>query len=224
MAEVDVDVAEGNSTAVILLQKKQRVLAMLKHLNSETLRPNIADDSVQTQTLALALDKDIINTQVNQLQDVSNVLNSINQELVFQKQLDEYLSQLFTSISAMDVGDTETNLNKAHQLLSRINNLKQKSRTLSSYIKLVVNKYLFDKEFVHMFNRLDADALKSRKQRFLKLLETLLNNNILNSSGEQKFINLESLDDPLVRFLIVNRIVEVLPPNKIILKDLTFGL
>lgn len=208
----------------IALQKKQHILSLLKHLNSEPLRPAIADESSQTQTLALSLANDHIEAQIKDLLDPTSLITAINEELAFHQQLDLYIGLLLTPISELKSDNITTNLNKAHQLLTRINELKEKSRILSSYIKLVINQYLFNVEFSHVFNSLDEDALKSRKQRFLKLLETLLNNNILNINREKKFVTLQSLDDPLVRFLIVNRIVSVIPPNKIVLKDLSFNL
>ncbi|TID18158.1 hypothetical protein CANINC_003899 [Pichia inconspicua] len=216
--------ADAQENDLFILEKKQRILSLLKHLNSEHLRPIIAKESSKQQPVALTLAKQHIERQVEELSSVDNFLNTVENELKFYKQLDIYMEPLLTSMSTSESINNTTNLSKAHELLSRINQLKIKSRSLSSYIKLIVNKYLFDVEFSHIFNHLDDAGLKSRKQRFLKLLETLLNNNILSTSTDRKYVTLQSLDDPLVRFLIINKIVTVIPPNKIVLKDLSFNL
>lgn len=219
------ELEDAQADDVYILEKKQRILSMLKHLNSEPLRPIIANElSQQQQTVALTLTKRHIENQLEELASTRNVLNTIEDELKFYKQLDLYLGSLLTSMQRSENTNNTTNLAKAREFLSRINELKLKARLLSSYIKLIVNNYLFDVEFSHLFTNLDEAGLKSRKQRFLKLLETLLNNNILSNETDRKYVTLQSLDDPLVRFLIVNRIVSVIPPNKIVLKDLSFNL
>ena len=207
--------------------QKLRILALLRQLktvplksaSSKTVPASLANCQLRTQTRQLSntLSADVVASDLFICRSVSSMLDSL---LVA---LNTSLADLQSQPSFQQQPDEI----KASILLSKTEVLKTRARKLSSYIKVLVNDYLFGLEFSFLFKNLDEDFLKSRKQKFLKLLEVLLNNNILHPNSEHlTWVTLNSMDDPLVRFLLLNRIILVHPtiPNKIMLKDLSVDL
>jgi hypothetical protein len=208
--------------------QKIKILSLLQQLetiplsnpSSETIPSSIATTKIRNQSFQLSK---------------SSSLKTIVENLEFQKSLNNFLSISIDYLSNQ-LNDLKLNNNdysqsqfqsQSDELMIKINNLKLKTKNLSSYIKIIVNDYLFAKEFNYLFIKLDNESIKSRKQKFLKLLETLLNNNILHpNSSKKSYITLSSIDDPLIRFLILNRIIVVHPTiqNKVMLRDLSFNL
>ncbi|CAI8496535.1 hypothetical protein CAS74_004525 [Pichia kudriavzevii] len=199
--------------------QKFRILAMLKQMKTVPISTTISP----TISSSLALVKS------QQLEKSASIPfhDQLETQLEFQKGLAAQLDQLLDKLNRQLSNHVEDEIIDNDTLISKMDALKSKSKRLSSYIRLVVDEYLFDKEFVHLFSKLDDEAVKSRRQKFLRLLEALLNNNIVNpNSGEAKYITLQSIDDPLVRFLILNRLVVVHPKfqNKITLRDLSHDI
>lgn len=199
--------------------QKFRILAMLKQMKTVPISTTISP----TISSSLALVKS------QQLEKSASIPfhDQLETQLEFQKGLAAQLDQLLDKLNRQLSNHVEDEIIDNDTLISKMDALKSKSKRLSSYIRLVVDEYLFDKEFVHLFSKLDDEAVKSRRQKFLRLLESLLNNNIVNpNSGEAKYITLQSIDDPLVRFLILNRLVVVHPKfqNKITLRDLSHDI
>lgn len=199
--------------------QKFRILSMLKQMKTVPISTTISP----TISSSLALVKS------QQLEKSASIPfhDQLETQLEFQKGLAAQLDQLLDKLNRQLSNHVEDEIIDNDTLISKMDALKSKSKRLSSYIRLVVDEYLFDKEFVHLFSKLDDEAVKSRRQKFLRLLEALLNNNIVNpNSGEAKYITLQSIDDPLVRFLILNRLVVVHPKfqNKITLRDLSHDI
>lgn len=206
----------GNSN---IIKQKLRILALLKQLKTIPIKsPN-----------SKITPKSLINTQLRSQSSLAqqqgstySIKNDLKIHYSLSTILDNVINHTDGLISNINVEPTAS----SHYLL-KINSLKSNSRKLSSYIKVLVNDYLFTSEFQNTFKKLDNDSLKSRKQKFLKLLESLLNNNILNpNSNTSTWITLATVDDPLIRFLLLNRIISLHPtlPNKIMLKDLSVDL
>ncbi|ODQ44482.1 hypothetical protein PICMEDRAFT_18381 [Pichia membranifaciens NRRL Y-2026] len=207
--------------------QKLRVLALLRQLKTVPLK------SVSSKTVPASLANCQLRTQTRQL---SNTLSAdvVASDLFICRSIAAMLESLLAALNA-SIADLQSQPSfrqqpdeiKASILLSKTDALKARARKLSSYIKVLVNDYLFGLEFSFLFKNLDEDSLKSRKQKFLKLLEVLLNNNILHPNSEHPtWVTLNSMDDPLVRFLLLNRMILVHPtiPNKIKLKDLSVDL
>lgn len=208
-------------------EQKLRILALLRQLktvplkstSSTTTAASLANTQLRAQTLQLShpLSSDVIASQLFVNESISSMLDS----------LIESLNTALEELQSQPSFQQQPNEIKASALLVKTDALKERARTLSSYIKVLVNEYLFGLEFDFFFKDADEEFLKSRKQKFLKLLEVLLNNNILHPNSENPtWITLNSMDDPLVRFLLLNRIIVVHPtiPNKIMLKDLSVDL
>lgn len=201
----------------ILTYLKQLKLIPLINSNSKSISSSLANTDLKSQFLNLSnpLSCDLISNQLFIQSNLSNLFNNLLDNL------NNNINFNFNNIKKI------SNDEKLNLFLLKINNLKLNSRNLSSYIKILINDYLFNKEFSYLFSDFDHDSLKSRKQKFLKLLETLLNNNILNqNSSNPIWLTLSSIDDPLIRFLILNRLIKVHPtiPNKIRLNDLSVDL
>lgn len=222
--------SESKSESELTNQRAQklRILTYLKQLktiplskpSSKTIHISLANSQLREQSDNLLIENssDLISKQLEIQLSLSNILDELSDSLLNLNTETESKLPSFKSLSNDD---------KLSLLLNKINSLKSNSRKLSSYIKILINDYLFSKEFSYLFTDYDHDSLKSKKQNFLKLLETLLNNNILNpNSSNPSWISLSSMDDPLVRFLILNRLIIVHPtsPNKIMLKDLSVDL
>lgn len=202
----------------ILTYLKQLKLIPLLNSNSKSVNSSLANTDLKSQVLTLSnpFSSDLISNQLFIQSNLSNLFNNL---------LDSLNTNTNTKINTNH--ENISNNEKLNLLLLKINNLKLNSRNLSSYIKILINEYLFNKEFSYLFSNFDQESLKSRKQKFLKLLETLLNNNILNQNSPNPiWLTLSSMDDPLIRFLILNRLIKVHPtiPNKIRLNDLSVDL
>lgn len=186
------------------LLKKARILSLLQQLKSASTSSS-SSSSTPTPTTTPAIPSTAL----------------ITTTLTFKTHLHHYLSNVIIQLSRSNL--IPAPLSPALDFQS----LKLLTKKLSNYIKILINNYLFPIEFNHLFAGLDPHSLNSKKQKFLKLLQTLLNNNILNpNSLNPKYITISSLDDPLIRFLIVNKIIVVHPSNqnKIKLKDLSFNI
>lgn len=197
-----------------LIKQLKRVPLLSSNSNSKTLKRSLVtrQTSIQLAQLSKTHSVDRLSSQLSLQRSLSSSVDFVSESL------SHHLSSLLAAPQASSA---------PQQIVTRITNLKLKTRTLSAYIKLLVNDYLFDTEFVHLFQNSDPASIRSRKQRFLKLLESLLNNNILNPNSQtRKYLTLSSIDDPLIRFLIINKIILVSEtnPNQVALRDLSYDI
>ncbi|ESW97876.1 hypothetical protein KL918_003259 [Ogataea parapolymorpha] len=149
---------------------------------------------------------DMANTNV-----VFDILKTELEERI-QQEMDKK-QQLLSHTVGDDIKDAY--LQKQAKLVDRSTKLIEISK------KLIVD-YILRKEFEALFTE---EELDERKQKFLKLLEILLNNSI-TSTGNSKLLEVDNKDDPLIRYLILNNIIVADPknPNKIKLRDLATNL
>lgn len=221
-AQYNLSTSSSSSTSSSKHQKL-RILTLLKQIKTLPLKPTSSSKS----TLSTSLANTQLRLQFKNDRSYKLSSQSLSQELQIQLNISTILDSLISNLSSLPLESKITPDDKISLLLNRIDSLKSNSRKLSSYIKILVNDYLFNQELAHIFKNSDPEAIKSKKQKFLKLLEALLNNNILHpNSTTNHWLTLNSMDDPLVRFLIINRLITVHPtiPNKIMLKDLSVDL
>lgn len=130
--------------------------------------------------------------------------------------IDEYFKK---SIKDKEEERQNTTIQRQNdQLKEKIANLRARCSKLTEYTKLIVTDYLIDKEFI-VFE--GEEKLQRKSDRFLQLLEILLNNALVSEPGKPpKTLDVGNKDDPMIRYLIVNNIVVVdsKDPNHIRLK------
>lgn len=122
------------------------------------------------------------------------------------------------------ISTDNTNNNDQEHLLQRIQSIKDSNHRLTSYIRQIVIEYIFELELKPI---LPKSNLSDKRNSFLKLIQLLLNNNLLNpNSIDPTYIKVSTLDDPLIRFLLTNKLIQVHPndQNKIKLYDLSINL
>ncbi|KAG7857636.1 hypothetical protein KL939_003524 [Ogataea angusta] len=142
---------------------------------------------------------------------VFDILKSELEERI-QQEMDKK-QQLLSHTVADDIRDA---------YLQKQAKLADRSTKLIEISKRLIVDYILRKEFEALFTE---EELDERKQKFLKLLEILLNNSITNT-GNSKLLEVDNKDDPLIRYLILNNIIVADPknPNKIKLRDLATNL
>lgn len=133
----------------------------------------------------------------------------IETEIVIHKQLAAILDDVLQPLDDLIQSKSDALRNK-HKGFSdpadRIVMLKERTRTLTMYLKTVITEYLL----VYQFPQLAAS-----KDTILKLIEVLLNNSVSSSiTGEPVWLLLREREDPLIRFLILHQLVVVDPSNK----------
>ncbi|QPG77376.1 hypothetical protein FOA43_004789 [Brettanomyces nanus] len=109
----------------------------------------------------------------------------------------------------MDIQDnTGESLDKKYSTVAEeIDELRDRSKQLAEFTKVLVKDYILKNEFT-IFDY--ETQMKQKTDRFLKLLEILLNNALTSpSQGSEKTLEVANKDDPLIRYLIVNNIVVV---------------
>mgnify|MGYP004700970855 CR=1 FL=1 len=132
-------------------------------------------------------------------------------------------SQPYISIDN-DTNNNNNNNNDQEHLLQRIQSIKDSNHRLTSYIRQIIIDYIFELELKPI---LPKSNLSDKRNSFLKLIQLLLNNNLLNpNSIDPTYIKVSTLDDPLIRFLLTNKLIQVHPndQNKIKLYDLSINL
>ena len=226
----DVVLISGPSTESYTTEEKERhrrirLLALMDQLN------HIPLTNPTSPHIAEALYKDQISSATRDMANHSSI-DVIEEDLSNQRHLNNALKQLIRALSDAIAQQSQENVSKsvsdeANNILQSINSIKEHNRRMSSYIKIIVNEYIFGKELSNAFKDYDDASIKSLQQRFLKLLESLLNNNILNpNSSNPTYITVATTDDTLVRYLLLNRIIETHPRNnlKIKLMDLSVDI
>lgn len=201
------------------IDNKIKLLTLLKQLSTIPIKP-------KSQSIPSSIAVSNLNTQIHSITSISHLQTSFINSYILSESLNIIFNDLLSFASTYL--SSYSNDHSSQLYLDRIDSLKADSRKLSSYIKILVNHYLFNIEFSHLYKNLDQDSLKFKKINFLKLLESLLNNNILhpNSNSNGAWLLIDKINDPLISFLLSNKLIVLHPTNtnKIMLNDLSVDL
>lgn len=168
------------------LELKLSILAKFHQINTS---PMIIPQQVQQTPIPI---KDPIDTEIKLHTQLSAILDDIQQPL---DDLIESKSKLLHKLTDTSSSPTD-----------KIQLLKDRTKTLTIYLKTAITEYLLVYQFPKLLDSKDS---------ILKLIEVLLNNSVTSSiSGEDVWLLLSDREEPFIRFLILNQLVLVDPHNK----------
>ncbi|GMG20596.1 unnamed protein product [Ambrosiozyma monospora] len=214
---------------------RSKTLALLDTLSRLPYHPP-RQDLIGSSLLENQL-KSQISSLAKKLSETKTQNQTLQNQLIIQTDLSNTIQQLSTKIHKLiethiklkrEAQKSSANQDaKFDEMTQKIKEMKLQSRKLVGYSKTLIVDYILASEF-NIFNLNEEDSAMHNKAKYLKLLESLLNNAIglTDENNVERSLGVDDKDDPLVRYLIRNNIVVVdrKNPNQIRLRDLTANI